>query len=55
MKAKIENDVNLRQQERIGRILDHHPHVSMPQHGTMKKPQKAHLLAMIHKPGKKHE
>jgi hypothetical protein len=51
---KIENDVNLKQQERVATILDHHPHTSMPQHGNIRK-AKPHLLAAISKPGKKHD
>lgn len=48
---KIENDPDLKKQEKI---LDHHPHVGMPQHGTLRKAPK-HMMKLVHVPGKKRE
>lgn len=43
---KIENDPNLKQQEKI---LDHHPHHGMAPHGTVRKMKPWHA-AKVHKP-----
>lgn len=43
---KVENDPNLKQQEKI---IDHHPHHGFPQHGMIRKGPK-HMRKAIHEP-----
>ncbi len=49
MKPTMENDPDLRKQSKI---LDHHPHTSMPPHGMIRKAKPWHLK-MVSNPKKK--
>lgn len=51
MTVKLENDPNLKEQEKI---LDHHPHHGMPPHGQIRKMPK-HMAGKVHRPKTKEE